>query len=139
MDMVFEINTHGPGLYEFTDKVLAASRKSALKSGLLTLFVQHTSCSILIQENADPDVRRDLDEFFARLAPSADAPSMSWVRHLTEGPDDMPAHLKAALLPTSISIPVVDGRPALGAWQGIYLFEHRNQPHQRTVVGRISP
>ena len=138
MHTVFEIGTRGPGLYEFTGKVRAFAAKSADKGGLLTLFVQHTSCSIVIQENADPDVQRDLEEFFQRLAPPADAPSMSWIRHVTEGSDDMPAHLKAALLPTSLSIPILEGALALGQWQGVYLFEHRRQPHQRRVVGRIS-
>lgn len=149
MGAIFEISTEGPGLYEFTDQVLAFVDQASLSGanvsganvsgGLLTLFVQHTSCSLLIQENADPDVRADLDEFFQRLVPPADAPSMRWLRHLAEGPDDMPAHLKAALLPTSLSIPLLEGRIALGAWQGIYLFEHRNEPHKRRVIGQISP
>jgi secondary thiamine-phosphate synthase enzyme len=91
----------------------------------------------VIQENADPDVRRDLQAFFRRLAPPADDPSMNWIRHRAEGPDDMPAHLKAAVLPTSLSIPVVGGAPALGTWQGIYLFEHRDAPHTRSVLAHI--
>jgi secondary thiamine-phosphate synthase enzyme len=100
--------------------------------------VQHTSCSLVIQENADPDVRRDLQEFFRRLAPHADDPAMAWVRHRTEGPDDMPAHIKAAVLPTSLSIPVMGGRLALGTWQGVYLFEHRDEPQTRGVVAHLA-
>jgi secondary thiamine-phosphate synthase enzyme len=107
--------------------------------GLLTLFVQHTSCSLCVQENADPGVRRDLDAFFRRLVPPSDAPSMGWVTHTLEGPDDMPAHIKAALTAVSLSIPVAAGRPALGAWQGIYLFEHRASAHARHVVAHLSP
>ena len=128
------IQTSGQGLYEFTDRAAAFVREAGREEGLLTVFVRHTSCSLLIQENADPDVRRDLDEFFRRLAPPSDDPSMSWVAHTTEGPDDMPAHIKAALTPVSIGIPVNGGRLALGTWQGIYLFEHRDRPHRRDVV-----
>jgi len=113
-------------------------RDSGLRDGLLTLFVQHTSCSLCVQENADPDVRRDLDEFFRRLVPASDDPSMRWLTHTTEGPDDMPAHIKAALNPVSLSIPVAAGRPALGTWQGIYLFEHRHRAHTRRVVAHLS-
>ena len=138
MQTVISIPTHGPGLYEFTGEVRAFIRGKRTGEGLLTLFVQHTSCSIVIQENADPDVQRDLVEFFRRLAPHADKPSMSWIRHRAEGPDDMPAHLRAAVLPTSLSVPISDGKPALGAWQGIYLFEHRDAPHTRRVVAHIS-
>ncbi len=138
MQTTISINTRGPGLLEFTEEVRAFVRKAGVESGLLTLFVQHTSCSIVIQENADPDVRRDLAEFFRRLAPHSDEPSMRWIRHRTEGPDDMPAHLKAAVLPTSLSIPIVQGRLALGAWQGVYLFEHRDAPQTRRVVACIS-
>jgi secondary thiamine-phosphate synthase enzyme len=135
---VFNIRTSGPGLYEFTDEVARFVRDSGLREGLLTLFVQHTSCSLLVQENADPDVRRDLQEFFRRLVPSSDDPKMRWLTHTTEGPDDMPAHIKAALTAVSLSIPVTDGRPALGTWQGIYLFEHRSGAHVRRVVGHVS-
>mgnify|MGYP003419392136 FL=1 len=113
-------------------------RESGIEEGLLTLFVQHTSCSLLVQENADPDVRRDLQEFFRRLVPSSDDPSMRWLKHTTEGPDDMPAHIKAALTAVSLSIPVMDGRPALGTWQGIYLFEHRERGQLRRVVAHLS-
>lgn len=96
--------------------------------------MRHTSCSLLIQENADPDVRRNLDAFLKRLVPSADDPSMRYLVHRAEGPDDMPAHIKAALTAVSVSIPVMDARLALGTWQGIYLFEHRDRPHRREVV-----
>jgi secondary thiamine-phosphate synthase enzyme len=128
------IETHGPGLYEFTDAVARFIREAAIDAGLLTLFVRHTSCSLLIQENADPDVRRDLAAFFARLVPSVDDPAMAYLTHRAEGPDDMPAHIKAAVLPVSLSIPVSGGRLVLGTWQGIYLFEHRTSPHRREVV-----
>lgn len=128
------IQTSGPGLYEFTDEAVAFVRGTGVAEGLLTVFVRHTSCSLLIQENADPDVRRDLDTFFRRLVPPSDDPSMRWVVHTTEGPDDMPAHIKAALTAVSLSIPVAGGRPVLGTWQGVYLFEHRERPHRREVV-----
>ncbi len=137
------IDTHGPGLTEFTAEAAAFVRRACADSGftegLLTLFVRHTSCSLVIQENADPDVRRDLDEFFRRLVPPADDPSMRWIVHTTEGPDDMPAHIKAALTAVSLSIPVTRGRMVLGTWQGIYLFEHRHRPHRREVVLHLSP
>lgn len=109
-------------------------RQSGEETGLLTVFVRHTSCSLLIQENADPDVRRGLDAFFRRLVPSADDESMAYLVHRDEGPDDMPAHIKAALTAVSISIPVMAGRLGLGTWQGIYLFEHRERPHRREIV-----
>jgi secondary thiamine-phosphate synthase enzyme len=128
------IETRGAGPYEFTDMVARFVREAAVDIGLLTLFVRHTSCSLLIQENADPDVRRDLAAFFARLVPPADDPAMAYLTHRAEGPDDMPAHIKAAVLPVSLSIPVSGGRMALGTWQGIYLFEHRTSPHRREVV-----
>ena len=137
MQTVFEVRTSGPGLHEFTAEVVRFVRDSGVRDGLLTLFVQHTSCSLCVQENADPDVRRDLDEFFRRLVPSSDDPSMHWLRHTNEGPDDMPAHIKAALNAVSLSIPVMDGRPALGTWQGIYLFEHRSGGQMRRVVGHL--
>jgi len=128
------IETRGAGLYEFTDAVARFVREARVDIGLLTLFVCHTSCSLLIQENADPDVQRDLSAFFARLVPPADDPAMAYLSHRAEGPDDMPAHIKAAVLPVSLSIPVSGGRLALGTWQGIYLFEHRTSPHRREVV-----
>ncbi len=130
--------TSGPGLYEMTDEVEAFVGAAGVAMGLLTVFVRHTSCSLLIQENADPDVRRDLDTFFRRLVPSADDPSMRWIVHTTEGPDDMPAHIKAALTQTSLGIPVASGRMVLGTWQGIYLFEHRARPHRREIVLHLS-
>ncbi len=107
---------------------------AGVETGLLTAFVRHTSCSLLIQENADPDVRRDLDAFFRRLVPDADAASMAYLVHRDEGPDDMPAHIKAALTAVSLSIPVSAGRLMLGTWQGLYLFEHRSRPHRREIV-----
>ncbi|MGE7469740.1 secondary thiamine-phosphate synthase enzyme YjbQ [Bosea sp. NPDC003192] len=128
------IETRGAGLYEFTDAVVRFVREAAVDTGLLTLFVRHTSCSLLIQENADPDVQRDLSAFFSRLVPPADDPAMVYLVHRAEGPDDMPAHIKAAVLPVSLGIPVSGGRLALGTWQGIYLFEHRTSPHRREVV-----
>jgi secondary thiamine-phosphate synthase enzyme len=134
MQVRFEIPTNGPGLYEFTDQVAAWVQGT----GLLTLFIQHTSASLLIQENADPEVQVDLRNYFARLVPPTTDPSMAYLTHTYEGPDDMPAHIKAALLPTHLSVPVKDDRLTLGTWQGIYLFEHRNQPHLRHVVAHLS-
>jgi secondary thiamine-phosphate synthase enzyme len=130
----FTVDTRGPGLHEITQVVAAWVRGN----GLLTLFVRHTSCSLLIQENADPDVRTDLEAFFRRLVPRADDPAMGYLRHRAEGPDDMPAHIRAAMLPVSLSIPVTDGRLALGTWQGIYLFEHRDRPHRREVAAHLA-
>ena len=132
------ISTRGQGLYEFTHAIEEFVADHGSDEGLLTVFVRHTSCSLLIQENADPDVQRDLQSFFSRLVPPSDDPSMSWVVHTMEGPDDMPAHIKAALTAVSLSIPVTDGRLALGTWQGIYLFEHRDRPHRREVVLHLS-
>jgi secondary thiamine-phosphate synthase enzyme len=131
---ILTIPTSGPGLYELTDRAKNFVRESGVETGLLTVFVRHTSCSLLVQENADPDVRRDLDEFFRRLVPPSDDPSMRWVVHTAEGPDDMPAHIKAALTAVSLSIPVMSGKLALGTWQGLYLFEHRESPHRREIV-----
>ena len=131
---VLTISTQGQGLYEFTDEVSAFVREADVEAGLITVFVRHTSCSLIIQENADPDVQRDLNAFFRRLVPPSSDPSMRWVTHTSEGPDDMPAHIKAALNAVSISIPVMGGRLALGTWQGIYLFEHRDRPQRREVV-----
>ncbi|MGE0238007.1 MAG: secondary thiamine-phosphate synthase enzyme YjbQ [Parvibaculaceae bacterium] len=124
------IATKGQGLHEITREVLRFTAASGIVLGQLTLFVQHTSASLLIQENADPDVRRDLLEFFRRVAPE-NAP---WFTHGSEGPDDMPAHIRTALTQVSLTIPVAGGQPVLGTWQGIYLFEHRSRPHRRTVV-----
>lgn len=137
MQTEFSVNTQGAGLYEFTAPVRAwASTFSG--DGLLTLFVRHTSCSLLIQENADPEVQTDLQAYFERLVPTSDHPSMSYLRHTYEGPDDMPAHIKAAMMPVSLSIPLSNGKPVLGTWQGIYLFEHRNAPHNRKVAAHIA-
>ena len=133
MQTQFSISTNGPGLYEFTRDVSSWVRGD----GLLTLFIQHTSASLLIQENADPEVQTDLQHFFARLVPPTTDPSMTYLTHTYEGPDDMPAHIKASLLPTHLSIPVSDGRLALGSWQGIYLFEHRDRPHERRVIAQL--
>lgn len=134
MQTTFSISTNGAGLYEFTQQVSAWAQGT----GLLTLFVRHTSCSLLIQENADPEVQTDLRNFFHRLVPPTTDPSMSYLTHTYEGPDDMPGHIKAAMMPVSVSIPVSNGNLALGTWQGIYLFEHRNAPHSREVVAHIS-
>ena len=123
------VPTHGPGFTDLTDKVRRFVRDSGVESGLLTLFLPHTSASLLIQENADPDVLRDLADAIGRLAPR----DMDY-RHKTEGPDDMPAHIRAALTQTSVSIPVVRRAPALGVWQAIYLFEHRDAPHDRDLM-----
>lgn len=133
------LSTRGQGLYEFTDQANAFVRQSGMDEGLLTVFVRHTSCSLLVQENADPDVKTDLNNFFRRLVPPSSDPSMRWVIHTSEGPDDMPAHIKAALNQVSIGIPVGNGRLMLGTWQGIYLFEHRDRPHRRDVVLHLGP
>ena len=132
---VFECATSGAGLYEVTAQI--ARWVQGRGDGLLTLMVQHTSASLLIQENADPDVQRDLRAFFDRLVPPANDPSMHYLRHTLEGPDDMPAHIKAAMMPVSLSIPVTDGRLMVGAWQGIYIFEHRAAPHHRRVAAQF--
>lgn len=134
MQTRFIIATSGPGLYEMTAQVADWVQGT----GLLTLFVQHTSASLLIQENADPEVRTDLQNYFSRLVPRSTDPAMSYLTHTYEGPDDMPAHIKAALLPTHLSIPVMDGRMALGRWQGIYLFEHRDRPQHRHVAAHLA-
>jgi len=130
----FAIRTRGRGLVEFTEEVKAWVRSTGFRNGLLTLHVQHTSASLLIQENADPDVRTDMESFLRRLVPEGDP----IYRHTAEGPDDMPSHVRSALTPSSLSIPVVDGRPALGTWQGIYLYEHRRAPHQRRVAAHLA-
>ncbi len=137
MQTEFALQTDGPGLYEFTSQV-AGWLRPIERDGVLTLFVRHTSCSLLVQENADPEVQTDLHAFFERLVPQSDHPSMSYLRHTYEGPDDMPAHIKAAMTPVSLSIPVRQGRMVLGKWQGIYLFEHRRAPHQRLVAAHLS-
>lgn len=123
-------DTRGRGLVEITRPVADWARGSKLETGLLTLFVRHTSASLLVQENADPEVRKDLDRFFARLVPDGDP----LFRHRDEGPDDMPAHIRAALTAVQLSIPISDGRLALGTWQGIYLWEHRLRSHRRELA-----
>jgi len=138
MHTEFSIQTQGQGLYEFTRDVTRWLNGQDVSDGLVTLFVRHTSCSLLIQENADPEVQTDLRNFFHRLVPPTTDPSMSYLTHTYEGPDDMPAHIKAAMMPVSLSIPIVSGRLVLGTWQGIYLFEHRTAPHMRHVVAHVS-
>lgn len=128
------IDTNGPGLTEFTDRACRFVTEADVQCGLLTLFVRHTSASLLIQENADPDVRLDLEEYFTRLVPEG----MEWLRHTLEGADDMPAHIKTALTASSLTIPISAGELALGTWQGVYLFEHRRHPHRRRVLLHIS-
>jgi len=123
------VDTLGRGLREITREVAGWVADQGFRTGLLTVFCRHTSASLMIQENADPDVRRDLEDYFAKLAPESAA-----YRHQAEGADDMPAHLRAALTGVSLSIPLVDGRLALGTWQGIYLFEHRARGHRREVA-----
>src|SRR5665213_1806504 len=123
------VSTHGPGLYEFTDAVQKFVRGAEIEDGLVTCFIRHTSASLLIQENADPDVQKDLQDFFAHLAKSGPR-----FRHTTEGPDDMPSHIRSALTQVSLAIPVKTGKPVLGTWQGLYVFEHRGAPHKREVM-----
>jgi secondary thiamine-phosphate synthase enzyme len=124
------IATRGKGLYAFTRQVAGWIRNQPIQQGVLTLFIQHTSCSLLIQENADPDVTLDLQDFFERLVPEDGA----GYRHTAEGPDDMTSHIRSALTQSSLTIPVIDSAMALGTWQGLYVFEHRAVPHQRRVV-----
>jgi secondary thiamine-phosphate synthase enzyme len=124
------VKTNGRRLYDITPQVLAWAKHSGLKTGLLTLYVQHTSASILINENYDSDVLVDMESFFARLVPDGDRLFI----HTSEGPDDMPAHIRSALTQTSIVIPFLDGKVALGTWQGIFLYEHRLAPHSRNVL-----
>jgi len=124
------LRTNGRRLYDITPQVIAWAKESTLKTGLLTLYVQHTSASILINENYDSDVLVDMESFFARLVPDGDKLFI----HTSEGPDDMPAHVRSALTQTSISIPFVEGKVALGMWQGIFLYEHRLAPHTRNVL-----
>jgi secondary thiamine-phosphate synthase enzyme len=124
-----QISTHGPGLYEFTDAVMRFAKAEKIGDGLLTCYIRHTSASLLVQENADPDVQKDLQDFFAQLAKKG-----MMYRHTAEGPDDMPSHIRSALTATSIAIPVKQGKPALGTWQGLYVFEHRDAAHSRDVL-----
>jgi secondary thiamine-phosphate synthase enzyme len=125
-----EIRTERQGLLDITRQVRAWVDKQGLRTGLLTIFCRHTSCSLIIQENAAPAARKDLETYFARVAPE----DPSAYTHNDEGPDDMPAHIRSALTQVQLSIPLVEGRLALGTWQGIYLFEHRRQPHRRTLA-----
>lgn len=126
---ILTVATRGKGLTEFTDPIVAWVAAQGLRDGLLTLFCRHTSASLLVQENAAPAARRDIERYFERIAPEGDH-----YEHDDEGPDDMPAHLRAALTQTSLSIPLVGGALALGTWQGVYLFEHRAMPHRRQVA-----
>ena len=132
----FRVSTAGRGLIEITDRVRDALSESGMRDGIAQVFVHHTSCSLMIGENADPTVCADLDRFFARLVPDGDP----LFQHDAEGPDDMPAHVRSMLTGTSLSIPVEDGRLALGTWQGVFLWEHRTRPHERrvtiTLIGR---
>jgi secondary thiamine-phosphate synthase enzyme len=125
-----QIETRGKGLYEITDSIERWLGGQSAGAGLLTVFIQHTSASLTVQENADPDVVYDLNQFFGRIAPEDNR----LYRHTCEGPDDMPAHIRAALTLTSLSIPVEHGRLTLGTWQGVYVFEHRARPHRRSVA-----
>ncbi|MDB6110054.1 MAG: secondary thiamine-phosphate synthase enzyme [Pedosphaera sp.] len=129
----FVVSTRGRGFYEITDSVIAWVRQSGIRSGLLTLHLRHTSASLLIQENADPGVRRDLERFFSRLIPDGDP----LFEHTAEGEDDMPAHVRTALTAVNLSLPIVDSQPALGTWQGIYVWEHRLHPHSRHVAAHF--
>src|SRR5580765_3954618 len=129
----FTIRTRGRGFYEFTDEVSGWVSKNSFREGLLTLHLRHTSASLLIQENADPDVRRDLEAFFSRLVPDGDRLFI----HTSEGDDDMPAHVRTALTAVNLSIPVSGGRMALGTWQGIYVWEHRKAAHSRSVMAHV--
>lgn len=124
------IPTRGKGLYDFTTRVREWVAASGVREGLLTLYIRHTSASLLIQENYDPTVQGDLERFLARLVPEGDA----IYEHVLEGPDDMPAHVRAALTQTHLAIPVANGSPMLGTWQGVYVFEHRRAPQTRSVV-----
>ena len=129
----FTLTTRGKRLHEVTDEIVGWVRDRDIREGLLTLHLRHTSASLVIQENADPEVQRDLERFFARLVPDGDP----LFRHTSEGPDDMPAHVRTALTATNLSIPVVEGRPALGTWQGIYVYEHRSAPHRRRIAAHL--
>ena len=131
----FSVQTNGKGTYEITDEIQRRIDKCGLRSGTVTVFVQHTSCSVIVMENADPTARRDLEEFFNRLVPEG----ADYFTHGSEGSDDMPSHIRMVLTRTSETIPIVGGKMQLGTWQGIFLFEHRDAPHWRrislTIVG----
>jgi secondary thiamine-phosphate synthase enzyme len=124
-----EVRTNSKGLYEITDEVQSKIDRSGVRNGTATVFVQHTSCSVIIMENADPTARRDLEEFFDRLVPE----EVDYFTHGSEGSDDMPSHIRMVLTRTSETVPVVDRKMRLGTWQGIFLFEHRRAPHRRKV------
>ncbi len=125
-----EVRSHGKGLYEITDNVQSKIDKSGVRNGTVTVFVQHTSCSIVIMENADPTAQRDLEKFFDRLVPE----NADYFTHDAEGGDDMPSHIRMVLTRTSETVPIVDGKMQLGTWQGVFLFEHRRAPHRRNVL-----
>ena len=125
-----EVRTTGKGTYEITDEVAAEVRTSGVRAGTATVFVQHTSCSLIIMENADPSARRDLEQYFDRLVPE----NAAYFEHTSEGADDMPSHIRMVLTRTSEVIPIADGRMQLGTWQGIFLFEHRRAPHRRRII-----
>jgi secondary thiamine-phosphate synthase enzyme len=125
-----ELRTRGKGLYEITDDVQAKVDRCDVRNGTVTVFVQHTSCSLVVMENADPTARRDLEEFFDRLVPE----DANYFMHGSEGSDDMPSHIRMTLTRTSETIPIVDGKMQLGTWQGIFLFEHRRAPHRRKIL-----
>lgn len=131
----FALRPPGPGLHEVTDRVAAVVRRAGFDEGLCTVFLRHTSASLIVQENADPSARRDLEAWLNRLVPEGDR----LFTHVLEGPDDMPSHVKAALTATSIAIPILAGRLALGTWQGIYLWEHRRHPGERSFVVHAGP
>ena len=134
MNETLSIQTQGPGLVNFTRQVSALVSNSGVQEGLCTVFVRHTSASLVIQENADPSVQDDLENFMKRLVPENDP----LYTHTAEGPDDMPAHIRSALTQTSIGIPIMNGQLVLGTWQGLYLWEHRHRPHRRQVVVHIA-
>lgn len=127
---IFSVRTHGKGTTEITREVTGVVARSGVRTGSVTVFVRHTSASLVIMENADPSARRDLEVFFDKLVPE----NTQWFTHTQEGPDDMPSHIRMALTRTSEVIPVIDGRMTLGTWQGIFLFEHRRDPHRREIV-----
>ena len=128
-----EVRTNGKGLYEITDEVQAKIDKCGARDGTVTVFVQHTSCSVVITENADPTARDDLEEFFNRLVPE----DVDYFTHGSEGSDDMPSHIRMVLTRTSETVPIADGKTQLGTWQGIFLFEHRRAPHRRKILVTI--
>ena len=133
MTEILRVRTPGPGLHEITDGVVRIVHSSPVNDGICTVFIRHTSASLLIQENADPSAKRDLERWLNRLVPEDDP----LYTHTSEGPDDMPAHVKAALTMTSLSIPILDGRLTLGTWQGIYIWEHRAGSHVREIVVHV--